>query len=256
MSRLIDNIAAIGECWTAMSGLEVSEAIRVCYSCFDDQKEAGRALAAYMYIASKRNSETLKASVSDGEIASILPKLRGSGFLSANGYRKQIKEKLKAFGLLDYSTVKRNIEGGRLPTEYAFPMLETLLEKHEKEGSTKGITTNDYSDTQGNNLYINSSHPRELSRTIIPPSRDIDISRDEQRASKRGNQGNKQAQVVRWVKSNKFCHYCGSYDTEINNDGTIIRCLSCGTKETMKEWKEQERAYKEDYQEYLKWQGK
>lgn len=119
--------------WTALCGTEVAEAIRICHTCADTPGRACQATAAYFFIVSHRSNITSTAKVTDAEVASVIPKTRGDGFLGADAYRKQIKSLLVGWGLVSCS-LQSPTGNGRLPTLYGFPMFEKLLDGIEPIG--------------------------------------------------------------------------------------------------------------------------
>ncbi len=130
MMSITDMLTERGVGWAALNCLEVREAIRICHTCADTPARAFQALAAYFYIASIRYNASATASVADASVASAIPKLRGDGHLKEDGYRKQIKPLLVAWGLVTCTVQKPNGRG-RQATLYGFPMLEKLLEEME-----------------------------------------------------------------------------------------------------------------------------
>lgn len=133
MPSITDSLAERGMGWAALSGIEVSEAVRVCYTCADTSGRAFQALSAYLYIVSLRSNVTATARVTDADVASVIPKTRGMGQIGSDAYRKQIKPLLVAWGLLSCSMQKPTGKG-RQPTEYGFPMFEKLLLQIEPYG--------------------------------------------------------------------------------------------------------------------------
>ena len=126
MPSITDSLTERGIGWAALSCLEVGEAVRVCHTCADSPARAFQTLAAYLYIASLRYNTTATASVTDSSVASVIPKLRGDGYLKGDAYRKQIKPLLVAWGLVSCAAQKPNGKG-RQATLYGFPMLEKLM---------------------------------------------------------------------------------------------------------------------------------
>lgn len=133
MPSIIDSLADRGMGWAALSGIEVSEAIRVCNACADTPGRAFQALSAYLFIVSLRSNATVTARVTDSDVASVIPKTRGTGQIGSDAYRKQIKPLLVAWGLLSCSLQKPTGKG-RQPTEYGFPMFQKLLLRIEPCG--------------------------------------------------------------------------------------------------------------------------
>lgn len=133
MLSVTDSLTERGIGWAALSGLEVSESIRVCHACADTPGRACQALAAYFFIVSRRSNVTMTAKATDAVVASVIPKTRGSGFLGADAYRKQIKPLLVGWGLVACSS-DTPTGNGRQPTTYGFPMLVRLLEGIEPIG--------------------------------------------------------------------------------------------------------------------------
>lgn len=133
MPSVTESLAERGMGWSAMSPAEAAEASRVCSTCADTAGRAMQAMAAYFYIASLRMNGTAVASVTDAEAASAVPRLRGSGSIKADAYRKQVKPLLVAWGLVS-CTRPEQTGNGRRPTLYGFPMLERLLGSIEHTG--------------------------------------------------------------------------------------------------------------------------
>ncbi|MEG1246510.1 hypothetical protein [Gordonibacter sp.] len=119
--------------WAALSGIEVAEAARVCHACADTPARAFQSIAAYLYIVSLRSNITATAKATDADVASAIPKTRGSGAVGLDAYRKQIKPLLVAWGLLSCS-LQRPTGKGRQPTLYGFPMFEKLIDGIEPTG--------------------------------------------------------------------------------------------------------------------------
>lgn len=258
MSRLIDAIASEGERWTAISGAEVREAVRVCFTCADNPSRAGQCLAAYFLIASKRDADTLQASVSDSEAAAAVPKIRGAGFVSSDTFRKQIKPLLFSFGLVSYDAGNLG-KDGKTPTLYGFPMLETLL-GFSSEG---GQLTNDLSAREGANLnpptggqstnnlstpmrtnHIRANPPTvDKPRTTYPTSR---VRRTDKEDMQLGiGNSNNPILSVSWQPSDppETCPYCGARgSTGWATIGGVdyIRCTACDTAKPMSEWRADE----------------
>lgn len=136
MPSIIDSLADGGMGWAALSGIEVSEAIRVCNTCADTHGRAFQALSAYLFIVSLRSNVTATARVTDADVASVIPKTRGVGHIGSDAYRKQIKPLLVAWGLLSCSLQKPTGKG-RQPTMYGFPMFEKLLLQIEACGQDR-----------------------------------------------------------------------------------------------------------------------
>lgn len=133
MPSIIDSLADRGMGWAALSGIEVSEAIRVCNTCADTPGRAFQALSAYLFIVSLRSNQTATARVTDADVASVIPKTRGAGHIGSDAYRKQIKPLLVAWGLLSCSLQKPTGKG-RQPTMYGFPMFEKIIAEIEPIG--------------------------------------------------------------------------------------------------------------------------
>ena len=254
MSRLIDAIASEGERWTAISGAEVREAVRVCFTCADNPSRAGQCLAAYFLIASKRDADTLKASVSDSEAAAAVPKIRGAGFVSSDTFRKQIKPLLFSFGLVSYDAGNLG-KDGKTPTLYGFPMLETLL-GFSSEG---GQLTNDLSAHEGANLnpptggqntnnlstpmrtnHIQANPPTvDKPRTTCPPSRGRCAEKEDLQQGI-GNSNNPILSVS-WQPSDppETCPYCGARGSTgwaVIGGVDYVHCSACGAQKLMTDW--------------------
>ena len=133
MPSITDSLADRGMGWAALSGVEVAEAARVCHACADTPGVAYQALAAYLYVVSHRSNVTATSAVTDSDVASVVPKTRGSGHVGPDAYRKRIKPLLVAWGLVSCS-MQRPTGKGRQPTVYGFPMFEKLLASIEPTG--------------------------------------------------------------------------------------------------------------------------
>lgn len=254
MSRLIDAIASEGERWTAVCGLEVREAVRVCFTCADNPSRAGQCLAAYLLIASKRDAETLQASVSDGEAASAVPKIRGAGFVSSDTFRKQIKPLLFSFGLVSYDAGNLG-KDGKTPTLYGFPMLETLLgfsgeggqiandlsadDKANLNPPTGGQSTNDLSTPMRTN-HIQASPPTvDKPRTTCPTSRVRRADKEDMQLGIGNN--NNPVSVACWTPYNppETCPYCGAYGSTgwaMVGGVDYVYCSACDAQKLMTDW--------------------
>lgn len=256
MSRLIDALSEAGQRWTAWSGAEAAEAMRVCMTYFENVREGLRAFVAYSFIASKRDPDTLRASVSDTEAAGVVPKVRGSGFLTRSAFQRSIKRDLRACGLLDYKDAPKNSRVGRECTEYEFPMLEKLLDrlKAEKAQAIKsGICslggenvihtttpqpTNDYSPGRVSKSYTDGCGVCEQLNT------DSRISRKEnsevrEPCLEEGSLYNP-ATSPSWqpFDQSKTCPYCGAVGAVwMTRDGIdYAGCPTCKQVKTLAEW--------------------
>ena len=263
MSRLIDALSDAGQRWTAWSGAEAAEAMRVCMTYFENVREGLMAFVAYSFIASKRDPDTLRASVSDTEAAGVVPKVRGSGFLTRSAFQRSIKRDLRACGLLDYKDEPKNSRAGRECTEYEFPMLEKLLDRLKAEKAqaiksggyslggenvihtTTPQPTKDYSHAQVNNLYIDTGGVCEQ------PFADIHTSRAEKLEVKNAciEEGiiDNPASLPKWQPYNhtETCPYCGARGSTgwATIDGTdYVRCSSCGAQNPLEQWSADEYA--------------
>lgn len=250
MTRLIDALSDAGQRWTAWSGAEASEAMRVCVTHFDNVREGLRAYVAYSFIASKRDTETLRASVSDSEVAGVVPKVRGVGFISGSSYSRTIKRDLLACGLLNYSREDR--ANAVVPTVYTFPMLERLL----------GITTNE-SAQRSNELGVSVTHSafgastheneQRVVQNHIPAiqTRSAESCIDIQTSRARGSEVEKpclergtlynSAPSLSWqpIYPPETCPYCGAGGTVwATRDGVdYAACKNCGQTKTLAEWR-------------------
>ncbi len=131
---LIDALKARKIFWSALSGVEASLAIRICFEYCDGKfGKMAQMLSAYIYIASKRDNAKMTASVTDSEVAANVPRIRRAKkgaadqrFVGADAYRKGAKNDLRACGLVDFesSDPKR---AGQLLTVYTFPALAKEL---------------------------------------------------------------------------------------------------------------------------------
>lgn len=256
MSRLIDALSDAGQRWTAWSGAEAAEAMRVCMTYFEDVREGMRAYVAYSFIASKRDPETLRASVSDSEVAGVVPKVRGSGFLTRSAFQRSIKRDLRACGLLDYKEAPKNSRIGRECTEYEFPMFLKLLDKLklEKAQAIKdGIcslgdenlihtstpqNTNDYSPGHVSNSYIASDGVCEEPCAGIHTSRAENLEVKNTHIEEGGIHNS--APSLSWQPFDppETCPYCRAVGTMwTTRDGVdYVACQSCGQVETLEEW--------------------
>ena len=257
MSRLIDALSDAGQRWTAWSGAEAAEAMRVCMTYFENVREGLRAFVAYSFIASKRDPDTLHASVSDTEAAGVVPKVRGSGFLARSAFQRSIKRDLRACGLLDYKDAPKNSRAGRECTEYEFPMLEKLIDRLKAEKAqaiksggyslggeniihtTTPQPTNNYSHAQVNNLYIDTGGVCEQ------PFADIHTSRTEKLEVKNAciEEGiiNNPASLPKWQPYNppETCPYCGAHGSTgwaMVGGVDYVYCSACGTQKLMADW--------------------
>lgn len=258
MSRLIDALSEAGQRWTALSGVEVDEMQRVILAyCGRDFKKAYRMRAAYEFIASKRDAETLNASVSDGEVSARIPKERGTGFISGSNYSRTIKRDLLACGLLDASTDRRS--DATAPTVYSFPMLERLLcvganESAQHSNAEAGDLTHSEQCTSiyGNEQCVVHSAYTEANNSCVQASADIHTSRNEEFQEgksyglEKGGLYNP-ASLPKWQPYNhtETCPYCGTRGSTgwATIDGTdYVRCSSCGAQNPLEQWSADEYA--------------
>lgn len=123
---IFDLFRATDEMWSPLCATEAWLAVAICYSNAPSAEKAGQILASYFYLVSRRNSKTISARVSDAEVASATPKIRGKGFVSADTYRKRVKPYLVAWGLVSYDE-PNNTERGKQCTEYYFPAFERQM---------------------------------------------------------------------------------------------------------------------------------
>lgn len=135
---LFDSLSAAGEHWTAWSGEESKLATNLALNHTQDAKKALQMTAGYGFLASRRDSETMSATVSDKEAAKAIPRLNGKkgGAIAADTYRKGVKLDLKACGLVDFNTDP----GERKPTRYTFP---AIVERLKALGTCGGIICED-----------------------------------------------------------------------------------------------------------------
>lgn len=252
MSRLIDALSEAGQRWTAWCGAELDEMQRVILAyCGRDFKKAYRMRAAYEFIASKRDAETLKASVSDGEVAARIPKERGTGFISGSNYSRTIKRDLLACGLLDYRTEKR--AEATAPTVYSFPLLERLLcidmnEYAQRSNAEAGDLTNNAScvSIHENEQRVVHSAYTEANNSCAQASTNIHTSRSEELQegktySIEKGASNYPVSAACWTPYNppETCPYCGSRgSTGWATIGGVdfVRCSACDTQKPLIDW--------------------
>lgn len=113
--------------WSALCPLEARVASYVCWNRAASPAEAAQAMAAYFFLASCRMNSEGTATVPDKEVAEVVPKLRGAGYLTPSGYCKGVKRRLREWGLVSYQDAPQNGRRGREPTVYGFPMLDEHL---------------------------------------------------------------------------------------------------------------------------------
>ena len=134
MSRASEAIRAHDGRWSPMGNSEVFEAEkRVKEAAGKSQTTEIQMLAAYMFLASIRDSENLTAIVSNAEVAAHVLKRCGGETLGEAAYRRSIKGKLKECGLVDFPSGK----GGReAATVYTFPAFMRLYGIVDNSGAT------------------------------------------------------------------------------------------------------------------------
>ena len=134
MSRASEAIRAHDGRWSPMGNSEVFEAEkRVKEAAGKSQTTEIQMLAAYMFLASIRDSENLTAIVSNAEVAAHVLKRCGGETLGEAAYRRSIKGKLKECGLVDFPSGK----GGReAATVYTFPAFMRLYGIVDNLGAT------------------------------------------------------------------------------------------------------------------------
>lgn len=252
MSRLIDSLSGIGQRWTAVCGLELDEVQRVILAyCGRDFKKAYRMRSAYELIASKRDAETLNASVSDNEVAARIPKERGDGFISGSNYSRTIKRDLLACGLLNASTDRR--AEATAPTVYSFPMLERLLciganESAQHSNAEAGDLTHSEQCTSiyGNEQCVVHSAYTEANNSCVQASADIHTSRNEEfQESKsygleKGGLYNP-VSLPKWTPydNGEECPFCGARGSTgwaVIGGVDYVHCSACGAKKLMTDW--------------------
>lgn len=145
MTFLIDSLKEVRELWTAFSGEESKMVNHIASQYAPTETKLFQMVAAYCFIATKRDPETLTASVSDSEIAKAIPKFKRAtgheGSISRDGYRKGIKPLLKECGLLAFNTEP----GNRESTIYTFPALESRLQEMKSDLERCGKTVQELS---------------------------------------------------------------------------------------------------------------
>lgn len=120
---ITERLSRCGMGWTALCPAEVHEAVRICAARADCPAQALQVVAAYFYVASCRINSTARAEVPDREVAAAVPRVRGSGFIGEDAYRKRVRPLMEAWGLVRCEQGRPSIRG-RPPTTYAFPILE------------------------------------------------------------------------------------------------------------------------------------
>lgn len=252
VSRLIDAITEAGERWTAISGAELDEMQRsILAYCGRDFKKAYRMRAAYEFIASKRDAETLKASVSDGEVSARIPKERGTGFISGSNYSRTIKRDLLACGLLDVSTDRR--AEATAPTVYSFPMLERLLcidasEYAQRSNAEAGDLTHSeqcisiYENEQRvvHSAYTEANNSYAQASTNIHTSRSEELQEGKTYSIEKGA-SNYPVSAACWTPYNppETCPYCGAHGSTgwaMVGGVDYVYCSACGTQKLMADW--------------------
>lgn len=254
VSRLIDALSDEGERWTAISGAELDEMQRVILAyCGRDFKKAYRMRAAYEFIASKRDAETLNASVSDGEVSARIPKERGIGFISGSNYSRTIKRDLLACGLLEASTDRKS--EATAPTVYSFLMLKRLLcigmnrsaqrsneDVNPLTHSEQCISIYENAQCVVHNEYAEANNSCAQASTEIHTSRKGEFEERKTSSLERGASNNP-VSAVSWTPFNppESCPYCGAYGSTAwaTVEGVdLVRCEACDTEKQLSEFEQ------------------
>lgn len=151
MSCASEAIRAHDGRWSPIGNSEVFEAEkRVKEAAGKSQTTEIQMLAAYMFLASIRDSENLTAIVSNAEVAAHVLKRCGGETLGEAAYRRSIKGKLKECGLVDFPSGK----GGReAATVYTFPAFMRLYGIVDNLGATAQEPTK-----PGTGLPVQNTH--------------------------------------------------------------------------------------------------
>ena len=143
-ARVLDGLKAQQITWAPLSPNEAETLIRICASKAESLATAYQAQCAYLFLAAGRNSSTGTTIATNEEVARRVPKIRGSGTIRAEHYRKNIKERMKRWGLVDYVPEKY---GSGKATEYRFPILESLLADGASAPTLELTKCNEYQGT-------------------------------------------------------------------------------------------------------------
>lgn len=230
--------------YTLISSLEASKVASVC-SYIEDRKKIGQVLAAYWLIATRRDRDTLKASVSDSEIAKDIPRIREGengkkAGISAESYRKTVKPVLKRLGLVWFEEGRRLAKGGTLPTVYTFPRLK---EWNAKSGEPNQPSEGEHRDE---NASWKPNQANTNAYSEAKPNKQVDLagSQTKQTSANGWTSRRKEYQEEKSTsteRGNKFiplegeaCPKCNGED--IARTGSDWVCRSCGRRASEENW--------------------
>ena len=143
-ARVLDGLKAQQITWAPLSPNEIDTLIRICTSKAENLAMAYQAQCAYLYLAVKRNGTTGTTIATNEEVAHRVPKARGEGVIQADHYRKNVKARMKTWGLVDYLPERY---GSGKATEYRFPILESLLADGASAPTLELTKCNEYQGT-------------------------------------------------------------------------------------------------------------
>lgn len=240
MSRASEAIRAHDGRWSPIGASEVMEAAkRVKEAAGKSQTTENQMLAAYMFLASIRDSENLTAIVPNTEVAAHVLKKCGGETLGEAAYRRNIKGKLKECGLVDFPSGKGGREAATVYTFPAFMRLYGIVDNlrttaHESAKPGTGLPVQNTHDLYGltstnhsqNSPSIELKEDRGLGMeegySIYPQESPLPIVENPQPQQQQGRPRHGNARV-------SFCPKCGDNTRFRQREGTgFFTCTRCG----------------------------